>query len=149
MRVCAYDAFTEIPESDGVEALGLADLLTASDVVTLHAPGNPDGSALLDAEALGRMRPGSVLVNTARGSLVDLPALVEGLRAGRPGRAALDVYPAEPPDLSSFEDVADKVLLSPHMAWYTEESEKDMRRKAAAEAARMLRGEPLVDPVVE
>lgn len=149
MRVRAYDAYVDIPAEDGVVASDLTELLEVSDVVLLHAPGNADGTPLIDAEALRRMRPGSILVNTARGSLVDLDALVEGLRAGRPARAALDVYPTEPPDLASFEDVADKVLFSPHMAWYTEESETDMRRKAAAETVRMLRGEPLADPVVE
>ncbi len=80
---------------------------------------------------------------------MDLLALLDGLRAGRPARAALDVYPSEPLDVSILGDVADRVLLTPHMAWYTEESETDLRRKAAAEAARMLRGEPLRDPVVE
>lgn len=149
MRVCAHDAFADVPVEDEVEAMELDLLLETSDVVSLHAPGNHDGSPLLDAARLARMRPGSVLVNTARGSLVDMSALVEGLRAGRPARAALDVFPQEPLDLSVLEDVWDKVLLTPHMAWYTEESEKDMRRKAAAETARLLRGEPLVDPVVE
>ncbi|MFW6033666.1 MAG: C-terminal binding protein [bacterium] len=149
MQVCAHDPFVQIPDSPRVRAVDLADLLRASDVVLLHAPGSPDGRPLLDAAALRQMRTGSVLVNTARGSLVDLPALVEGLRQGRPGRAALDVYPAEPVDVSVFGDVADRILLTPHMAWYTEESETDLRHKAAAEAARLLRGEPLADPVVE
>lgn len=149
MRVCAHDAYIDIPRPDDVQAVDLDDLLRSSDVVLLHAPGNADGSPLLDAEAFQRMRPGSILVNTARGSLIDLPALVEALRRGRPSRAALDVYPDEPPDLSLLDDVIDRVLLTPHMAWYTEESELDMRHKAAAEAARMLRGEPLADPVVE
>jgi D-3-phosphoglycerate dehydrogenase len=149
MQVSAYDAFATVPPSDGVRELGLVELLGGSDVVLVHAPGRADDRPLLDAAALARMRPGSVLVNTARGSLVDLPALVDGLRRGRPARAALDVYPAEPPDLAAFADVADRILLTPHMAWYTEESEADLRRKAAAEAARMLRGELLTDPVVE
>jgi D-3-phosphoglycerate dehydrogenase len=149
MRVGAYDPFAPVPESDGVRAVGLAELLRSSDVVLLHAPGGAGDGPLLDAAALSLMRPGSVLVNTARGSLVDLPALVDGLRHGRPARAALDVYPTEPPDLTAFADVADRILLTPHMAWYTEESEADMRHKAAAEAARMLRGEPLTDPVVQ
>jgi D-3-phosphoglycerate dehydrogenase len=149
MRVYAHDAYVDITDSHQVQGLTLVELLRTSDVVTLHAPGNPDGSPVLDAMAMGQMRPGSVLVNTARGSLVDLPALAEGLRRGRPSRAALDVYPDEPPDLSVLGDVADRILMTPHMAWYTEESELDLRRKAAAEAARMLRGEPLADPVVE
>jgi D-3-phosphoglycerate dehydrogenase len=127
----------------------LVELLRRSDVVLLHAPGNPDGSPLLDGETLPHMRPGSVLVNTARGSLVDLPALLEGLRRGRPDRAALDVYPDEPVDVAVFGDLAERILLTPHMAWYTEESETDLRQKAAAEAARMLRGETLVDSVGE
>jgi D-3-phosphoglycerate dehydrogenase len=146
--VCAHDDYVEVPPEDGVTSVPLDELLESSDVVSLHAPGDPSGNPLLGAAELGRMKPGSVLVNTARGSLVDLPALLEGLAAGRPAYAALDVYPTEPVDASVFAPVADKVLLTPHMAWYTEESEADMRRKAAEEAARLLRGEPLREPVV-
>jgi D-3-phosphoglycerate dehydrogenase len=149
LTVCAFDEYVEVPPEDGITPTSLDDLLAGSDVVTLHAPGSPDGTPLLDEDRLSRMRPGSVLVNTARGSLVDLPALVAALAAGRPAAAALDVYPAEPPDVSVFDAVADRVLLTPHMAWYTEESELDMRRKAAEEAARLLRGEPLREPVVD
>lgn len=148
MRVCAYDPNVAIPETESLASGDVLELLRSSDVVLLHTPATEDGSPLLDASALGHMRPGSVLVNTARGSLVDLPALVAGLREGRPARAALDVYPEEPPDPAVFADVGDRVLLTPHMAWYTEESETDMRRKAAAEAARLLSGQPLADPVV-
>lgn len=148
MEVLAHDPFADVGDIENVRAVALEELVERSDVLLLHAPGHPDGSPLLDAALIGRMRPGSVLVNTARGSLVDLAALADGLRAGRPARAALDVFPGEPPDLGLLEDVADRVLLTPHMAWYTEESELDMRRKAAAEAARLLRGEPLADPVV-
>ena len=94
------------------------------------------------------MKPGAVLVNTARGSLIDHAALVEGLRNGRPALAALDVYPEEPPDVSSLEDVGGRVILTPHMAWYTEESELDLRTKAAEEARRILVGEPPLNPAV-
>lgn len=149
MRILAHDPYVEIPDSQDLRPMDLVELLRLSDVVLLHAPGNPDGSPLLDGETLPQMRPGSVLVNTARGSLVDLPALLGGLRQGRPGRAALDVYPDEPVDVAVFGDLAERILLTPHMAWYTEESEADLRQKAAAEAARMLRGEPLVDSVGE
>jgi D-3-phosphoglycerate dehydrogenase len=145
--VVAHDEYVDVPGGDGVRSASLDEVLEKSDVVTLHAPGDPSGRPLLDADRLGRMKPGSVLVNTARGSLVDLPALLEGLVSGRPRFAALDVFPTEPVDPSVFEPVADRVLLTPHVAWYTEESEADMRRKAAAEAARLLRGEPLREPV--
>lgn len=147
--VCASDAYVDIPPDDGVAAVPLDALLESSDIVLLHAPGDPSGRPLIGAAELARMKPGSVLVNTARGSLVDLPALVEALASGRPGFAALDVFPTEPPDAEVFAAVADRVLLTPHMAWYTDESEADMRRKACQEAARLLRGEPLREPVVE
>jgi D-3-phosphoglycerate dehydrogenase / 2-oxoglutarate reductase len=147
--VCAYDAYVTIPDDGDVDGVTLEDLLERSDVVSLHAPGSHDGRPLLDATRLRLMRPDSVLINTARGSLIDLPALVEGLAANRPGRAALDVYPQEPPDLAQFDGVAEQVVFTPHMAWYTEQSETDLRQKAAREVVRMLRGEPLRDPVVE
>ncbi|HEX5996841.1 MAG TPA: C-terminal binding protein [Jiangellales bacterium] len=149
MQILAYDPYVEIADSEGVRPVDLVELLRGSDVVLLHAPGNPDGGPLLDSKTLAHMRSGSILVNTARGSLVDLPALLAGLRQGRPGRAALDVYPDEPVEVAMFGDLAERILFTPHMAWYTEESETDLRRKAAAEAARMLRGEPLVDAVGE
>lgn len=126
----------------------LEELLEASDVITLHTPGAPDGTPLLDRNALQVLRPGSIVVNTARGSLVDLTALVESLQAGRPAAACLDVFPEEPPDLSQFSPVMDRVILTPHVAWYTEESQLDLRRKGAEEAARVLRGEELRNPVL-
>lgn len=148
MTVLAHDEYVEVPTTPEVSPASLEELLSVSDVVTLHAPGAPDGTPLLGAQQLALMRPGSVLVNTSRGSLVDVPGLVAGLATGRPSGAALDVFPSEPPDLTVFDAVADRMIFTPHMAWYTEESEADMRRKAAAEAVRMLRGEALHDPVV-
>lgn len=146
--VLAHDEYADVPAGDGVRSASLDEVLERSDVVTLHAPGDPSGRPLLDAGRLGRMKPGSILINTARGSLVDLSALIEALAVGRPRYAGLDVFPSEPVDPDVFEPVADRVLLTPHVAWYTDESEADMRRKAAAEAARLLRGEPLREPVV-
>jgi D-3-phosphoglycerate dehydrogenase / 2-oxoglutarate reductase len=146
--VIAYDPYAS-SEPCAATMVSFEDLLAGSDVLSLHAPGPADGAAVLDAAALATMKPGAVLVNTARGSLVDQAALAVGLAAGRPGMAALDVFTGEPPDLSVFADVRDRLVLSPHMAWYTEESEVDMRRKAALEARRILVGETPNDLVVD
>lgn len=150
-RVVAHDPHVDVDEHGAEHGVAGADLdavLERSDVVSLHIPGRDDDSPLLDRAKLALMKPGAVLVNTARGSLIDQPALVAGLAEGRPGFAALDVFPAEPPDVSAFDGVADRLILTSHMAWYTEQSELEMRRQAVAEAARLLREEPPLEPVV-
>jgi D-3-phosphoglycerate dehydrogenase len=144
-RVLAHDPYAEIPEGLA-ETTSLHRLLRESDVVSLHAPGHTDTKPLIGREEIAQLKRGAVLVNTARGSLIDHANLIEGLARGRPAIAALDVYPEEPPDLSAFEDVIDRVILTPHMAWYTEESELDLRTKAAEEARRILVGEPPLNP---
>lgn len=145
--VVAFDEHLD-PESarPEVRSVTFDELVATSDIVSLHVPGNADGSALLGADEIGRMKPGAILVNTARGSLIDLDALEAGLGRGAPGFAALDVYPKEPPD-RHFEGTGDRVLLTPHMAWYTEESERDLRQKAAHEALRILQGDAPLHPV--
>lgn len=147
-QVAAFDPLAAI-DAAGVRALPFAELLATADVVSLHAPAPDDGSFLVGAPELASMRPGSVLVNTSRGALIDQQALVAALGAGRPGIAALDVFAKEPVDASVFADLADRVILTPHMAWYTEESEHDLRVKAAHEARRLLQGERPRDVVVE
>jgi D-3-phosphoglycerate dehydrogenase / 2-oxoglutarate reductase len=146
--VVAHDPIAAI-DLPGVSGADLVELLAAADVVTLHAPPPADGSFLLGEGELAAMRPGSVLVNTARGSLLDERALVAGLARGRPATAALDVYAREPVHASAFAEVAEHVILTPHMAWYTEESEHDLRTKGAQEARRLLLGERPREVVVE
>ncbi len=144
-----------IEPTDLNEALGevdarlvdLPELLAGTDVVTLHAPPEARGH-LLGADQLRMMREGSILINTARGALVDTQALVAALVQNRPAMAALDVFEREPPDLTVFESVSDRVVLTPHMAWYTEESQLALRRQAAAEARRILDSQPPLHPVV-
>jgi D-3-phosphoglycerate dehydrogenase len=145
-RLLAHDPFTE-PDAHGVQPATIEEILAQSDVVCLHAPAPPD-RPLIGAEELALMKPGSVLVNTSRGALIDDAALAVALASGAPRVAALDVFTPEPPDLSTFEGVADRLLLSPHMAWYTEESQTEMRRKSAAEASRFLDGMPFRNPIV-
>jgi len=139
-RVLAHDAYVT-PEGDGIEACGPEEVFSMSDLVTLHAPGPADGRPLVGAAELASMKPGSILINTARGSLVDGDALVEALQAGAPRLAALDVFQPEPPDLSKFAPVLGRMILSPHTGWYTEETQADLRRKSAEEARRIILGE--------
>ena len=147
--VIAHDPVSPVDLRGVTAAASLEELLVVSDLVTLHAPPPADGSYLLGAAELASMREDAVLVNTARGSLVDPAALADGLTRGRPGTAALDVYDREPADLSVYETVAERMILTPHMAWYTEESERDLRVKAAQEARRLLAGERPRDVVVD
>lgn len=128
--------------------VSLDEVLAGSDVVTLHAPTPSEGGYLIGARELALMKDGSTLVNSARGALIDTGALVAALGDGRPALAALDVYETEPPDPTMFEPVAERLILTPHMSWYTEETEEELRRKAAAEAGRILAGEPPLHPVV-
>jgi phosphoglycerate dehydrogenase-like enzyme len=97
----------------------LNDLLKASDIVSLHLPLTPDTEKLIDAEAIAKMRPGALLVNTSRGGVVDEAALVDALRSGHLSAAALDVFAEEPvaPDNPLLS--LDNVLLTPHVSWYT------------------------------
>ena len=144
----AHDAHVAVAEAaPAVRGVSFEDVLSV-DALSLHAPARADGRPLLGASELGRLKPGSVLVNTARGSLIDEEALLDGLRRGAPAIAALDVFAHEPPG-DRFAAVADKVILSPHMAWYTEESELDLRTKAAHEAVRILEGKPPLNPAVQ
>ncbi|MEX0863940.1 MAG: C-terminal binding protein [Acidimicrobiia bacterium] len=141
---------TDLNEALGdleVRLVDLPELLGGADVVTLHAP--PESHRhLLGADQFGMMREGSILVNTARGSLVDTGALMAALGKGRPAMAALDVFEHEPPDMTVFESVSDRLIITPHMSWYTEESELALRRQAAAEARRILDSQPPLHPVV-
>lgn len=147
--VVVHDPFVPAADQDATMVEDLDDLLGRCDLVTLHVPGNPDGTPIIGARELAACKPGSVLVNTARGTLIDREALVAALGAGRPAVAALDVFDHEPLDDGAFADVADRVILTPHMAWYSEESERDLRVKASEEAARLLRDERPNDVVVD
>ncbi|MEU5872156.1 2-hydroxyacid dehydrogenase [Glycomyces sp. NPDC047369] len=108
-RVLACDPFpSEAARAAGVEYTALEDLLSASDVVSLHCPLTPETHHLIDAERIALMRPGVMLVNTSRGALVDTAAVIDGLKSGRIGHLGLDVYEEE--DELFFEDLSDQVI---------------------------------------
>ncbi len=132
----------------GVREAELDELWGAVDAVSLHLPLTPDTRHLLGEEALGRLRPGALVVNTSRGGLVDGAALLRALEDGRVGGAGLDVLEHEPPSEDERALVThERVVATPHAAWYSEESELAMKTDAAREVARVLRGERPRSPV--
>ncbi len=140
VRLVAHDPYlAEFPP--GVEPVGLERLLEESDYLTLHCPLTRETRHVIGAPALGRMKPTAVLVNTARGGLVDTAALTAALRAGRLGGAGLDVTEEEPLDPASPLLRMEHVIVTPHAAWYSEEGRSDLKRRVAEEAVRVLRGE--------
>lgn len=139
-----YAARTEAAAAAGLaERRGLAALLEESDVVSLHLPETPETVGLLDAAALARMKPGSVLVNTARGRLVDEPALVRALQSGRLRAAGLDVFAVEPLPADSPLLRLDNVVLTPHVAWTTEETIERSLEVALDNCRRLAAGAEL------
>ena len=88
-------------------------------------------------------------MNTSRGTLIDREALIQALLGNKLRIAALDVFDKEPISISDYDAIKDRLLFTPHMAWYTEESESDLRFKAAKETFRLLSGERPLEVVVE
>ena len=125
----------------GVAFVSLEDLLARADVVTVHVPLSSATRHLIDARALARMKPTAVLVNTARGDLVDEAALAEALRSGRIGGAGLDVLSAEPPPADHPLLSTPNTVLTPHMAGPTWQSWPRRFGNAYANIARVQRGE--------
>ena len=134
-------------ERAGCTPAGLDDLLHAADVVTLHCPSTAATRGMIDRAALAKMKPGALLINVARGALVDTPALIEALRDGRLGGAALDVCDPEPIEPASPLLRMSNVLLTPHVASASGPAVAALRTQAAQTVARALRGEPLPNVV--
>lgn len=150
LRVLAHDPVrppAEIRE-EGAEPAEIDEMLPIADYVTLHAPRLGD-SPILDASRIGMLRAGACVINVARGGLIDEAALIKGLESGHIAGAALDVANAEPLGADDPLVSAPNVLLTPHAAWYSREAVEELREKAAAEVARVLRGERPLHPVNE
>ena len=115
--------------------VSLHELLGSSDLVTLHVPLDASTRRLIGRDELATMRRDAVLVNTSRGGVVDLDALLAALRAGRLGGAALDVLPHEPPPM---RPVAPNLIVTPHAAWYSEAAEERAFRDCVARVREAL-----------
>jgi D-3-phosphoglycerate dehydrogenase len=149
LRVVTHDPYADaaVLSAAGVESMGFDELLAVSDFVSVHAPLSPATRGLINAQALGRMKRGALLINTARGPLVDEEALIAALDAGHLGGAALDVVAVEPLPKDSRLIGRDNVILTPHTGFYSVEALEELQTKCASDVARVLSGEKPVYPV--
>jgi D-3-phosphoglycerate dehydrogenase len=149
LDVLVYDPYVdaEAVEAAGAEKVTLDGLLDRSRYVSVHAPLTDETRELIDASALDRMREDAVLINTARGPLVDVDALFEAVEAGDIAGAGLDVLPEEPPADPPLDH--DAIVYTPHVAFYSEESEETMRRTVTEDVLGILRGADPTNPVTD
>jgi D-3-phosphoglycerate dehydrogenase / 2-oxoglutarate reductase len=153
LRLLASDPFVEPDHarSLGVELVGFETLCRQSDYLSLHCPLLPETRHLISERTLSLLKPGAILVNTARGPLVDNRALLTALESGRPAQAGLDVFEEEPLPLDSPFPHHPNVIVSDHTAWYSEESQIELQKQAAREVVRVCTGglpESLANPEV-
>jgi len=141
LDVVAYDPHVDAAtiREGGAEPVTFGTLLAASDLVSVHAPLTAETAGLIDDAAFERMRPGAVLVNVARGGVVDENALARALANGEIAGAGLDVLAEEPP--AALPADHPNLVVTPHVAWYSEAAVEDVARAVARDVTRVLRGE--------
>ena len=137
--VSARPGATEV----AADRVSFDDVLAGADVISLHCPLTEDTRNLFNADAIARMRDGAILINTARGALVDAEALVGALRSGHLAGAAIDVLAQEPPvdGNALLEYGGDNLIITPHIAWGTDQARQNGIDELAANAAAYLQGE--------
>jgi D-3-phosphoglycerate dehydrogenase / 2-oxoglutarate reductase len=149
LKVLTYDPYVDSAAltATGVESASFDDLLAGSDFISVHAPLQPATRGLMNAKAFAKMKKGAYLINTARGPLVDEPALIAALDSGHLGGAGLDVVTTEPLAKDSPLVGRDNVILTPHTAFYSVEALEELQTKCASDVARVLSGEKAVYPI--
>lgn len=131
----------------GATRVDIATLFRDADVLSLHAPATPETTQVVNAKNLATMKPGALIVNTARGKLVDEAALADALVRGVIGGAALDVFETEPLPADSPLRSAPNLLLTPHAAWYSDAAIVKLQELVAGDITRLLKGQPPRCPV--
>lgn len=141
----AFDLFVNEEEmrKNQVTPLTLAQLLTQADIISLHLPLNSETRHLINEDTIGQMKPASVIINTARGGLIDTVALAKALQTGRIGAAGLDVFEEEPLPVDHPLMSCDNTILTSHTAWYSASSIPVLQKMAMDELVRGLTGQPL------
>lgn len=148
--VIGYDAFYRPGTKDGtdyIESVELDSLYARADVVAVFCPLTEDTHHLVDKAALAAMKPGVCLVNTSRGGIIDESSLAEALASGHVAGAGLDTTEQEPLESDSPLWAQPSCLITPHMAWYSDDAAAELKRKVAEEAVRFASGEAVYWPV--
>ena len=148
-QLAAYDPF--VPDSAfeeaGIRRVSLDELFAEADILSLHLPLSAETEHLVNATRLQQMKPTAILINTARGGLIDTPALVRALQSGQIAASGLDVYEEEPIPQGDALFSCPNAVLTSHVAWFSDSSGPRLKRMAAEEIVRCLRGEPLRNQV--
>jgi D-3-phosphoglycerate dehydrogenase len=132
---------------EGVTHVSFQELIEKADLISIHVPLTEDTHHLFNQEVFSKMKNSAVVVNTARGPIVDEQALVEALRNGEIAGAGIDVMEKEPPEMDHPLFQFDNLIVTPHAAWYSEEASHDLKQKAAEEAANVVLGNSPRNPV--
>jgi D-3-phosphoglycerate dehydrogenase len=142
-EILAYDVFRDeaFTAENEVSYVQLEELLSRSNIVSLHLPGVPETYNMVNDEFLDKIKPGAVLVNTARGELVDESALVRALESGKLKGAALDVFKTEPPDDENPLLAFDQVIVTPHMGAHSDSATNAMGWISTNDCLAVLKGE--------
>ena len=136
------------PKLDAVgEARDLPTLIAEADIISLHVPETPETRDMIDAAAIAAMKPGTILINTARGGLIDEAALVSALKCGQIAAAGLDVFDREPLDPGNPLLALDNIVVTPHVAWLTPETLARSLGVVFENCRRLRDGEALLNPV--
>jgi len=151
LEIIVHDPFLDAQTvaDTGARAVDRETLLRESDYLSLHAPLNDGNRGFINAAALALMKPTAIVINTARGGLIDEHALLAAVQSGQIGGAALDVLGVEPPAPDHPLLHEPRVMITPHTGWYSEDANYDVRVRAVEEVVRVLRGERPRCPVNE
>lgn len=148
-RIMAFDPYVspQLAEECGVDLVNFEDLIKESDIISIHVPLSKETLHLFDKTKFNLMKPTAYIVNTGRGPLINEKDLYEALKNNRLAGAALDVLEQEPPQKDNPLLALENVIVTPHAAFYSEESYIDLRRKAVQEVKRVLSNQPPLNQV--
>ena len=149
LRVQAYDPIARIDLLGVTAVSGVQQVYESADYISIHVPLTAATRHMIDDRAIRAMRRKPLLINTARGGLVDLAAVTAALDSGALSGVALDVFEEEPLPADHPLRTNPLAIITPHMSYYSNESEPDLIRRVAEEVARALRGEPLLNPLTK